>query len=254
MERKSISKTVRFEVFKRDSFTCQYCGRKAPDVVLEVDHINPVSKGGENSIINYVTSCFDCNRGKSNKTLSDNQALEKERNQLELLNERREQMRLMVEWKKELQNLENEQVEAIEEYFNSVTTSGFTTEGRTNIQKLIKKYGFEEVLESSIASLNQYFDGESDSVSKSFNYISKICNMRMKQRSDPWLKDKLYIRGILKNRIRIHDPERLTKALDSIVQWEVDVDLLKDYAKECTDWNDFWDLVNECFGSNGRGY
>ena len=39
-ERKPIGKKMRFEVFKRDKFTCQYCGRKAPDVILEVDHIN----------------------------------------------------------------------------------------------------------------------------------------------------------------------------------------------------------------------
>lgn len=48
-KRKSISKKLRFEVFKRDSFTCQYCGKMAPDVVLEVDHINPVASGGENN-------------------------------------------------------------------------------------------------------------------------------------------------------------------------------------------------------------
>mgnify|MGYP003405974009 CR=1 FL=1 len=52
-KRKTISKKIRFEVFKRDNFTCQYCGRMAPDVVLEVDHINPVSKGGDNDISNY---------------------------------------------------------------------------------------------------------------------------------------------------------------------------------------------------------
>jgi len=44
MERKAISKKLRFEVYKRDKFTCQYCGRKAPDVILEIDHINPVAK------------------------------------------------------------------------------------------------------------------------------------------------------------------------------------------------------------------
>lgn len=47
-KRVPISKALRFEVFKRDSFTCQYCGRSAPEVVLEVDHIVPVSKGGTN--------------------------------------------------------------------------------------------------------------------------------------------------------------------------------------------------------------
>jgi len=70
MERKPIGKKVRFEVFKRDSFTCQYCGKGTPHVVLELDHIIPVSKGGDNNIINLVTACFDCNRGKGKTELS----------------------------------------------------------------------------------------------------------------------------------------------------------------------------------------
>ena len=45
-KRKPISKKLRFEVFKRDSFTCQYCGKSAPDVVLHIDHIKPVKEGG----------------------------------------------------------------------------------------------------------------------------------------------------------------------------------------------------------------
>jgi len=70
-ERVPLGKTKRFNVFKRDSFTCQYCGSTPPKVVLEVDHINPVSNGGKNSIDNLITACFDCNRGKGAKLLSD---------------------------------------------------------------------------------------------------------------------------------------------------------------------------------------
>lgn len=66
----SLSKKTRFEVFKRDSFTCQYCGNNPPVVVLEVDHIVPVSRGGEDVIDNLITSCFDCNRGKSDRELT----------------------------------------------------------------------------------------------------------------------------------------------------------------------------------------
>lgn len=40
-KRKGLSPKVRFEVFKRDSFKCQYCGRSAPDVMLRADHIEP---------------------------------------------------------------------------------------------------------------------------------------------------------------------------------------------------------------------
>ena len=45
MVRKGLSKKIRFEVFKRDQFTCQYCGKQAPNVVLEVDHITPRKVG-----------------------------------------------------------------------------------------------------------------------------------------------------------------------------------------------------------------
>lgn len=61
----------RFEVFKRDNFTCGYCGQKPPAVVLEVDHINPRSKGGSDGIGNLITACKDCNRGKSAILLED---------------------------------------------------------------------------------------------------------------------------------------------------------------------------------------
>lgn len=68
--RTPVSKRVRFEVFKRDAFACQYCGATPPKVVLEVDHVDPVSAGGTNDIDNLVTACFPCNRGKSNRLLS----------------------------------------------------------------------------------------------------------------------------------------------------------------------------------------
>ena len=68
-KRKVISKKLRFDVFKRDGFTCQYCGRTPPEVILEIDHIIPVSKKGTNDINNLITACFDCNRGKKDKSL-----------------------------------------------------------------------------------------------------------------------------------------------------------------------------------------
>lgn len=70
MTRKAISKRIRFEVFKRDGFACQYCGATPPKVILEVDHIDPVALGGANDMDNLVTACFPCNRGKSAVPLS----------------------------------------------------------------------------------------------------------------------------------------------------------------------------------------
>lgn len=65
----AIGPKVRFEVFKRDGFACQYCGRKTPAVILEVDHVVPLCEGGADLIENLVTSCWECNRGKSGTPL-----------------------------------------------------------------------------------------------------------------------------------------------------------------------------------------
>ena len=70
-ERKPISKRIRFEIFKRDRFTCQYCGRMPPAVTLQVDHVVAVANGGTNSQLNLLTSCADCNSGKSDRPISD---------------------------------------------------------------------------------------------------------------------------------------------------------------------------------------
>lgn len=67
----AITKRKRFEVFKRDRFTCCYCGRAPPVVILEVDHVVPRSRGGNDGPTNLITSCRDCNRGKADIPLSD---------------------------------------------------------------------------------------------------------------------------------------------------------------------------------------
>lgn len=63
--RKPLSVRTRFEIFKRDDFQCRYCGRRTPAVVLEVDHVVPIIEGGTDDPINLVTSCWECNSGKS---------------------------------------------------------------------------------------------------------------------------------------------------------------------------------------------
>jgi hypothetical protein len=65
----SLSKRDRFRVLVRDQFTCRYCGRSAPNVVLEVDHRKPRCQGGSDDQWNLVTACHDCNRSKGGTPL-----------------------------------------------------------------------------------------------------------------------------------------------------------------------------------------
>lgn len=69
-KRKAISTRRRFEIFKRDAFTCQYCGAHPPHVVLHVDHVVAVAEGGTNDDENLITACDTCNLGKSDIPLT----------------------------------------------------------------------------------------------------------------------------------------------------------------------------------------
>lgn len=59
------SNRLRYEIFRRDDFACRYCGGRAPDVELTVDHVVPVALGGNDDPQNLVTACATCNSGKA---------------------------------------------------------------------------------------------------------------------------------------------------------------------------------------------
>lgn len=55
------------EIFRRDHYTCQYCGKRAP--VLTIDHVIPRHLGGAYAWENLVTACSACNHRKGGRTL-----------------------------------------------------------------------------------------------------------------------------------------------------------------------------------------
>lgn len=64
-----VDSNTRFRILERDRFTCRYCGRRAPHVELEVDHVRPRAKNGKNDDSNLVAACIDCNRAKRDKII-----------------------------------------------------------------------------------------------------------------------------------------------------------------------------------------
>ena len=112
-DRTPISRRLRFEVFKRDKFTCQYCGATATQKLLHCDHVEPVAEGGETTLLNLITACVDCNLGKGARPLSDDSAMAKQHRQLAELEERRQQLEMMREWREELAQHQVDQIEIV---------------------------------------------------------------------------------------------------------------------------------------------
>ncbi len=72
-QRSLMTKKLRESIKKRDDYTCCTCGNSTheePNLLLEIDHIIPVSKGGLTQQDNLQTLCWKCNRSKSNKILA----------------------------------------------------------------------------------------------------------------------------------------------------------------------------------------
>lgn len=61
----------RRNIYSRDGYTCQYCGKKLPASLLNIDHVIPKSKGGKNTWKNLVCSCLKCNNHKANNLLKE---------------------------------------------------------------------------------------------------------------------------------------------------------------------------------------
>ncbi len=58
----------RRNIFKRDRFTCQYCGAQPGSEELTLDHVIPRSQGGESRWENCVLACLGCNKRKADRT------------------------------------------------------------------------------------------------------------------------------------------------------------------------------------------
>ena len=245
-KRKNLSKSVRFEVFKRDSFKCQYCGKSAPDVVLEVDHIIPVSKGGDNDISNLITACFDCNRGKRDKKLTDKQSAKLQKEELDKLNARREQLEMIAEWRKELLNLMNESIDKIVEIINQefYLDIHLTDCGRRNFSKCIKKYGFKETLNSSLIAFGKYNDIET-----AFNKIEGILYMRKLEYENP--EKAVYVRllSLVKRRFNYYNHKVAYCLIDKLFQMGYDECVFDEeeitkLIYSCSNWAEFKNKMN----------
>lgn len=100
--------SVRFEVLKRDRFCCRYCGKSAPEVLLEVDHVIPVSAGGTNALDNLVSACATCNRGKGSRLLEEGSGVPTEQS-VDEMHARVKQLRQYRKWLK----LQDEDIEKL---------------------------------------------------------------------------------------------------------------------------------------------
>lgn len=240
-KRKAVSKRVRFEVFKRDNFACQYCGAQSPDVILHVDHINPVAGGGDSDIMNLVTSCEPCNLGKGAKPLDDNSVIAKQKAQLNQLNARREQLEMMVKWREGLRSIDDDAVAALERTFSTLTGRTFTDFGKKQVKGWLRRHTFSDLSEAMENASDSYWKDSADpeeqaeQAGKVFKYTPIIIAARKRNADKPWMKDLYWCRAVIRNRHHCNDFVAI-KLLEEAYEAGIEIEDLKELSKQSRSW------------------
>jgi hypothetical protein len=179
-EKRVLSKKIRFEVFKRDGFHCAYCGQSPPAVVLEVDHIEPRSKGGTDDINNLITACFDCNRGKRDIPLDKIPSQLSEN--IEVLREKEEQLAEYKNFIKSIEKRTDRDVKEIEKAFQEVYGDRSFTDKFVNgtVKHFLKQLPVHEIIEAMNIALSRKDDHEGV-----IKYFCGVCWTKIKSKSDP---------------------------------------------------------------------
>lgn len=167
--RKPIPARVRFEVFKRDGFTCLYCGRKPPTVTLEIDHVVAVANGGTNAPQNLATACSDCNGGKSAVPLSSIPPSLKA--QRKVAEERRRQTEAYWAWLKENFDAREAEIDEIDKlYSDSFFEDGYglSNSARASVRHFLDKLPKQRILEAVYLTAGA-------APKKPFSYFCAIC-------------------------------------------------------------------------------
>lgn len=144
----SVNPKLRFEVFKRDDFTCRYCSRKTPEVILEIDHVIPRAEGGGDEIENLVTACFECNRGKGKDILTADIEEADVHEKTVLLAEREMQLREYRIVQELVRKRQNEEIEQLKKHWISLfARSDATPPYDSALRWGLKSISYYDVLE-----------------------------------------------------------------------------------------------------------
>lgn len=175
----TISKTLRFEIFKRDGFKCGYCGRTPPTVTLEIDHINPKANDGTNDINNLISACFDCNRGKKHITLDKIPPSLKEN--LKVLQEKEKQVEAYNKFLAKIRIREEEEAAVVDaiytHYFPKYSLSDNFKE--TSLRRFVQLLPVEVVKNAMHTACSRRLDQE-----RSIRYFCGICWKEVKQSNE----------------------------------------------------------------------
>jgi len=159
-----IPKSLKYEIFKRDSFTCQYCGGQTPQVILKIDYISP--SGDKNDKTNLITSCFNCSGKK----------------QAVPINEKREQIDAYEASLIEHEESKVEVLQELNEYWSSLCDNEYSLNesGLESLSAFLENLVPFEIKESMKIAAKKI---PANDMGNRFKYFCGICHNKIRAKS-----------------------------------------------------------------------
>jgi len=248
-QREAIPKSVRVQVLERDHFRFVYCGQSPAvdnDVLLEVDHIHPVAKGGDNDPLNLQTLCWDCNAGKSDKTPGEIAKVRGSYKEAEAQQEKREQLEQIAEWYQRLRDNDRNAARTAVEHFSFYAGSASDYSPREqDLIKHIRQFGIDEVMTAIDIAGTQYVvtnaTGEvvPESVVEARHKLAGILYTRKIERRDPNQAALSHLYNTLNKRFHSVDRKRFFAVGKQVMHLGLSQNDIFSILYQSEDWNAF---------------
>jgi hypothetical protein len=164
---------------------------------------------------------------------------------LDDLQERREQIDMLVDWQKGLTNVDDHATERLSDFWSDLAPGWALNEkGRKELRSTIRKFGIDATMTAMRISSDQYVVLEGDppkatqsSFEKAWNYVARIASVREREKTKPYLSKLLWIRGIARSNCPYYFPDRDgLKMIEDAYLSGISLDDLERCAKACRNW------------------
>lgn len=209
----NISKDLELAVFEKDSFTCQKCGRKVPNVVLLVLYKKSPECGGNDAISNLITWCHEC--AEAHDIIG-------------MQNIKREQLEMFFHWKQIGNDYSDDELRMLIEYINQKIRPWHWVNktGEKKIRKEMRLNNITDIIDVIDEAFESSIEYENDKITKDSaeDFINNIPRYLTVKRKGPVAQKILYIRGICRNSFNYCNEHIALELLQEYVQ------ALKDYG------------------------
>lgn len=238
-------KRIKFEVFEKDSFKCQSCGRGAPIVTLQLTRIQETQHNDNWLDTAFLsTSCKDCEKKRSDSTDKST------RNgfiSIDELEERLQQLKMLINWRKGMLNIRKQQLAHLVNYWeHKIPSFVISNDQKKYILTYITKYSCEEIRSAMDMAADKFFVQSTDgtisnsSILNAFGKVPEIC-LKKSEIADIHESDGLQnVHERIKNNISgFFDSRRAMQWLNYARSWEVPIEELFQMASSIGSWTEF---------------